>query len=213
MNIKKLLHNNEDRFIALTFDDGPSSLARVNSILNVLEEHNAKATFFLLGERINSSSRNKAVKKIYNAGHEIGNHSWSHRKLTTLSSEEQFQELEGTNIAIERIIGKGVKWFRPPGGSHDESVINHAKQLNMCSILWTIDSLDWRGENPEVLVERVISSVHNGAIILLHDHHRQNTVEALPRIITILTKLGYSLVTLSEWEEKVCDALGKKQSF
>ncbi|WP_246168564.1 polysaccharide deacetylase family protein [Wolbachia endosymbiont of Ctenocephalides felis wCfeT] len=78
----------------------------------------------------------------------------------------------------------------------------------MYSILWTVDSLDWRGDKSETLVERVVSNVHNGAIILFHDHeNKSNTVEALPYIIKILKKLGYKFVTLSEWERRVCNAV------
>jgi len=204
-NIKKLL-SNSDKFVALTFDDGPSN-NRVNDIINVLESYKAKATFFLLGERINKKT-SEIVKKIYNAGHELGNHSWSHRKLTSLSSEEQLQELEKTSTAIKNATEQDVKWFRPPYGCHDDNLIENTNRLNMYSILWTVDSLDWQGDKPEILVERVTSNVHSGAIILFHDHdNKSNTVEALPQIIKILKKLGYELVTLSEWEERVCSVV------
>ncbi|WP_341808285.1 polysaccharide deacetylase family protein [Wolbachia endosymbiont (group E) of Neria commutata] len=207
-NIKKLL-NKGDKFVALTFDDGPSS-RRVNDILNVLKKHKSKATFFVLGERINKKT-SEIVNKIHEAGHEIGNHSWSHRKLTLLPSEEQMQELEKTNIAIKNITKKDVKWFRPPYGCHDDSLIKNTNQLNMYSILWTVDSRDWQGDKPEILVERVVSNVHNGAIMLFHDHDsRSNTAQALPHIIKILKKSGYKLVTLSEWEKRVCNAIKAK---
>ncbi|APR97938.1 polysaccharide deacetylase family protein [Wolbachia endosymbiont of Folsomia candida] len=207
-NIKKLL-NKGDKFVALTFDDGPSS-RRVNDILNVLKKHKSKATFFVLGERINEKT-SEIVKEIHKAGHEIGNHSWSHRKLTLLPSEEQMQELEKTNIAIKNITKKDVKWFRPPYGCHDDNLIENTNQLNMYSILWTVDSLDWQGDKPEILVERVASNVHNGAIMLFHDHDsRSNTAQALPNIIRMLKKSGYKLVTLSEWEKMVCDAVKAK---
>jgi peptidoglycan/xylan/chitin deacetylase (PgdA/CDA1 family) len=209
-NVKKLL-NKEDKFVAITFDDGPS-YNTVNTIIDILKTHESKATFFLLGERINKKIH-ETVRKIHEAGHEIGNHSWSHKKLTSLSDNEQFQELERTNTAIKNIIQEDIKWFRPPYGCHDENVLKNVNLLNMYSILWTVDSLDWKNDKSEVLVERVISAVHNGAIILFHDHDsRANTVEALPRIITILKKSGYKLVTLSEWEKKVCSALGYKKN-
>ncbi len=204
-NIKKLL-NNDDKFVALTFDDGPSN-NRVNDIINVLESYEAKATFFMLGERINKKTH-KIVKKIHEAGHELGNHSWSHRKLTSLSSEEQLQELEKTNTAIKNAIKQDVKWFCPPYGCHDDNLIENTNKLDMHSILWTVDSLDWQGDKPETLVERVLSNVHNGAVILLHDHNNgSNTIEALPHIIKILKKLDYKFVTLSEWEERVCNTI------
>ncbi|MGL9689228.1 MAG: polysaccharide deacetylase family protein [Wolbachia sp.] len=204
-NIKKLL-NNTDKFVALTFDDGPSN-NRVNDIINVLESYKAKVTFFLLGERINKKT-SEIVKRIYNAGHELGNHSWSHRKLTSLSSEEQLQELERTSTVIKNATEKDVKWFRPPYGCYDDNLIENTNRLNIYSILWTVDSLDWQGDKPEILVERVISNVHNGAIILFHDHdNKSNTVKALPQIIEILKRLGYGPVTLSEWEERVCSVV------
>ena len=207
-NIKNLL-NKGDKFVALTFDDGPSN-SRTNSIINVLANHESKATFFLLGERVNKKTF-ESVKRILEAGHEIGNHSWSHPKLTLLSSEEQLQELEKTNTAIKNITKKDIKWFRPPYGCHDDNLIEHTNQLNMNSILWTVDSLDWQGDRPEILVERVTSNIHNGAIVLFHDHdNKSNTVEALPHIIEIIKKSGYKLVTLSEWEKKVCSAIKAK---
>ncbi|MGL9717186.1 MAG: polysaccharide deacetylase family protein [Wolbachia sp.] len=206
-NIKKLL-SDSNKFVALTFDDGPSN-NRTGDIINVLENYEAKATFFLLGERINKKT-SEVVRKIHEAGYELGSHSWSHRKLTLLTSEEQLQELEKTNVAIKNATEQDVKWFRPPYGCHDDNLIENTDQLNMYSILWTVDSLDWQGDKPEILVERVVSNVHNGAIILFHDHdNKSNTVEALPQIIKILKKSGYEFVTLSEWEERVCKARGE----
>ncbi len=112
-------------------------------------------------------------------------------------------------MVIKNAIERDVKWFRSPYGCHDDNLIKNANQLNMCSILWTVDSLDWQGDKPEILVERVVGNVHNGAIILFHDHdNKSNTVEALPQIIKILKKSGYEFVTLSEWEERVCKAKG-----
>ncbi|WP_289513433.1 polysaccharide deacetylase family protein [Wolbachia pipientis] len=207
-NIKKLL-NNGDKFVALTFDDGPSD-NRAGDIISVLENYKAKATFFLLGERINKKT-SEIVKKIYNAGHELGNHSCSHRKLTLLASEEQLQELEKTNMAIKNAAEQDVKWFRPPYGCYDDNLIENTNRLNMYSILWTVDSLDWQGDKPEILIERVVSNIHNGAIILFHDHNNKSgTVEALPQIIKILRKLGYEFVTLSEWEGRVCNIVKAK---
>lgn len=207
-NIKKLLNNN-NKFVALTFDDGPSN-NKAGDILNVLEDYKTKATFFLLGERINKKT-SEIVRKIYETGHELGNHSWSHRKLTLLTSEEQLQELEKTSIAIKNVTEQDVKWFRPPYGCHNDNVIENANRLSMYSVLWTVDSLDWQGGKPEILVERVVSNVHNGAVILFHDHNnRSNTVEALPKVIEVLKKLGYELITLSEWEERVCDVVETK---
>lgn len=204
-NVKRLL-NKDNKFIALTFDDGPSN-NKVYDIINILEERESKATFFLLGNRINGKTSN-AIREISKAGHEIGNHSWSHRKLTSLSSEEQMEELSKTNIAIKNIINKDIKWFRPPYGCHDKNLIENANQLNMYSMLWTVDSRDWQGDKPEILIERVINGIHNGAIILFHDHNnKSNTVEALPSIIKILKKSGYALVTLSEWEMRVCNVV------
>ncbi|MGL9732892.1 MAG: polysaccharide deacetylase family protein [Wolbachia sp.] len=86
------------------------------------------------------------VKRIYNAGHELGNHflvGGPHRKLTSLSSEEQLQELEKTSIAIKNAMNQNVKWFRPQYGYYDDNLIKNANRLNMYSILWTVDSLDW----------------------------------------------------------------------
>ncbi|OJH30787.1 Peptidoglycan-N-acetylglucosamine deacetylase [Wolbachia endosymbiont of Armadillidium vulgare] len=204
-NIKKLL-NNKDKFVALTFDDGPS-YNRAGDIINILESNKTKATFFVLGERINKKTY-EIVKKIHEAGHELGNHSWSHRKLTSLSSEEQLQELEKTNIAIKNVTEQSVKWFRPPYGCHNDNLIENTNRLNMYSILWTVDSLDWQGDKSEILIERIVSNAHNGAIILFHDHdNKSNTVEALPQIIEILKKSGYEFVTLSEWEERVCNVV------
>ncbi|WFW29715.1 MAG: polysaccharide deacetylase family protein [Wolbachia endosymbiont of Menacanthus eurysternus] len=207
-DIKKLLNKN-DKFVALTFDDGPSN-NKISDIFSILEKYKIKVTFFLLGKYINENT-SKILRIIHGAGHELGNHSWSHRKLIFLSRKEQLQELEKTSMKIKNITKQNVKWFRPPYGCYNDSLIENINLLDMHSILWTVDSLDWRGDEPEVLIERVVNNMHNGAIVLFHDHNnKSNTIKALPQIIKILKKLGYKFVTLSEWEDKVCDVMRTK---
>ncbi|GLC88969.1 polysaccharide deacetylase family protein [Lysinibacillus piscis] len=177
--------------VALTFDDGPD--AKVTpQILTILKKYNSKATFFMVGRNV---AKNPAlVQQIDEAGHEIGNHTWNHSKLTSLSVANVKQEIERTSNAIYEVIGQYPTVFRPPYGATDEQI---RATLVMPTILWSIDTLDWKHRNAAKILHYVQASVKDGSIILMHDIHL-STAQGLENVIIYLQKQGYELVTVSE---------------
>lgn len=180
-----------DKKIALTFDDGPHPKV-TKQILKTLEKYEAKATFFVVGQEVKEHP--EILKAVYNAGHEIGNHTFNHEKLTTLSTKEIKQQIQATDSLIKSTIGQRATVFRPPYGSYDESITD---QLSVPNVLWTIDTLDWKHRDPEKTVQAVKDRAKNGSIILMHDIH-QATADALDEVLATLQKQGYEFVTVSE---------------
>ncbi|MER2120902.1 MAG: polysaccharide deacetylase family protein [Solibacillus sp.] len=180
-----------DKKIALTFDDGPHPKV-TRQILKTLEKYDAKATFFVVGQEVKEHP--EILKAVYNAGHEIGNHTFNHEKLTTLSPEEIKQQIQSTDTLIKSTIGQRATVFRPPYGSYDETITD---QLNVPNVLWTIDTLDWKHRDPEKTVLAVKERAKDGSIILMHDIH-QATADALDEVLAPLQKQGYEFVTVSE---------------
>ncbi|MCL1701533.1 polysaccharide deacetylase family protein [Lysinibacillus sp. Bpr_S20] len=177
--------------VALTFDDGPN--AKVTpQILATLKKYDAKATFFMVGP--NASKNSAVVKQVYEAGHEIGNHTWNHPKLTALSTTTVKQEVDRTNNAIYAAIGQYPTVFRPPYGATNDKV---RSVMTIPSILWSIDTLDWKHRNADKILTYVKESVKDGSIILMHDIH-QTTANGLENVILYLKKQGYEFVTVSE---------------
>jgi len=177
--------------VALTFDDGPD--AKVTpQILTTLKKYDAKATFFMVGKNV---SRNTAiVKQVYEAGHEIGNHTSNHKKITSLSIAGVKQEVNGTSNAIYTAIGQYPTVFRPPYGATNDQV---RSIMTIPSILWSIDTLDWKHHNPDKILAYVKASVKDGSIILMHDIH-QTTANGLDNVLLYLQKQGYEFVTVSD---------------
>ncbi len=177
--------------VALTFDDGPD--AKVTpQILATLQKYDAKATFFMVGRNVPKNAT--IVKQIYDAGHEIGNHTSNHKKLTALSISGVRQEVNGTSNAIYAAIGQYPTVFRPPYGATNEQV---RSVMTIPSILWSIDTLDWKHHNPDKILAYVKASVKDGSIILMHDIH-QTTANGLDNVLLYLQKQGYEFVTASE---------------
>lgn len=177
--------------VALTFDDGPN--AKVTpQILAILKKYNVKATFFMVGK--NASSNAKIVEQVYKDGHEIGNHTWNHPKLTNLAKTSVKEEVDRTSNAIYAAIGQYPTVFRPPYGATNDQV---RSVIPMPSILWSIDTLDWKHRNADKILTYVKASVKDGSIILMHDIH-QTTANGLENVILYLQKQGYECVTVSD---------------
>lgn len=180
--------------LALTFDDGPG--AGTGRILDVLETYGAKATFFMLGEKVVKYP--ETVKKIQELGCELGNHTTTHVDLTNLSPEEIQKELGTTSKAVsEATGGHTTTVMRPPFGSLDDSVKANAGHP---VIMWSLDTLDWKTRNVQSTIDAVINSSKDGDIVLMHDIHKQS-VEAAVQLIPLLVEKGYQLVTVSEMAE------------
>ena len=151
-----------DKYIALTFDDGPSSFT--NRLLDCLEKNNAKATFFMVGKEIDSFP--DEVKRMESLGCELGNHTYSHVDLTTLSPEDMSAEIAGVDEDLVNLVGHGATVLRPPYGNINDSV---RSTVGTPMILWSIDTLDWESQDAQQITEAVMSQVQDGSIILLHD--------------------------------------------
>lgn len=180
------------KMVAITLDDGPHGV-NTQKILDILDKHNARATFFMLGQNVNSNK--EVVKDVYTRGNEIGIHTWSHPQLTKLSEESVKSEVKNTSDAIYNITGYRPTLVRPPYGAFNTTVRNALKDYSL--ILWNIDSLDWKSRDENQIVPLVMNDVEDGDIILLHDIH-STTVPAVEKIVEDLDKQGYQMVTVSE---------------
>ena len=191
-----------EKMIALTFDDGPSTYT--TQILNTLEKYGAKATFFVVGNRV--ANHSAILLRAHNLGMEIGNHSYSHPKLTTLSSSAILSQKNNTENAIKAVTGQGTKIMRPPYGSRNDTVLS---VYNMPAILWSVDTLDWKTRDTQKIVNSVMTSAKDGDIILMHDLYSA-TADAVEIIVPTLIEEGYSLVTVSQLAEAKLGGLSVK---
>lgn len=177
--------------VALTFDDGPSKYW-TEGLLDGLKERNVKATFFLIGA--SAEANPQLVERMAAEGHLIGNHTYSHVQLTTISHEAACEEIEETNEVLSKAVGEGIHYIRPPFGSWQKGLDS---LVDMQVVLWTVDPQDWKVQNTERIVENVLQKVEDGDIILLHDVY-QESVEAALQIIDELQKRGYEFVRVDE---------------
>ena len=186
----------DEKKVALSFDSAWGSDS-TRTILEILKKYNIHATFFVTGEWAENYPED--VKAIYHAGHDLGNHSESHRDMTTLSEEEQEQELMSVHRKIKEVTGVEMNLFRPPYGDYDDSVIKMATKNGYYSIQWSVDSLDWKDYGADSIVSTVLDNkeLQNGAIILCHNGAKY-TADALERLIIGLQKKGYEIVPVSE---------------
>lgn len=181
---------NTDKMIALTFDDGPGPYT--DELLEGLEKLNAKATFFLVGKRIGKYP--DTVVKMAQNGHLIGNHTYSHIKLTVLSPDEIKKEIDKTNEEIKKLTGESPQFFRPPFGAYNAVTLNYA---DMISVRWSKDTIDWKYEDEEKLYEYLIKNAGDGEIFLMHDVE-ETTVKGVLRAIETLQKHKYKFVRVDE---------------
>lgn len=181
----------EDRppMVAFTFDDGPSALY-TEKLLDGLERRGVKASFFLLGKNVEGNE--KLVKRMWKEGHLVGNHTYSHVRLSTLSEPRAREEIFKTNNQIYEITGNYPQYLRPPFGSWKK---NLEFCVEMIPVFWNIDPLDWKIQNVSAIVESVLCQVRDGAIILMHDGY-ETSVEAALEIIDRLQTDGYEFVTV-----------------
>jgi chitin deacetylase len=187
----------QEKVVALTFDDGPSS-PYTDEILTVLDKHNVKATFFVMG--IHAKSNLALLKKMVAAGHEIGNHSMYHDKESKKSTQTLMKELPEVDKIIRQSGYTGEIMFRSPFGLTSDNLRTALTELNKKNFLFDFLSQDWENLATAVIVDRVVSHAKPGHIIVLHDggKGRSHTVEATGEIIEKLKSKGYRFVTASE---------------
>lgn len=183
--------------IALTFDAGAGA-APAGAILAALAEHGVSSTFFLTGRWAEQNP--DLTRQIHAAGHELGNHSYTHPDFRTLSNEQITQEIISTERLIERLTGASTRpWFRFPYGARDARTRAAVAALGYTSVFWSLDTLDSVGapKSPQFLFDRVVGNAGNGAIVLAHVGS-EPTAAALPRILAALRERGFRLVTVSQ---------------
>ncbi len=183
-----------EKKVALTFDAAWGS-DKTLDIVNTLKNENLTATFFLVG--FWTEANKEKVKQIDEAGFDIGTHSNTHPKMSTLSKSQIESELKISMKLISDITGKPVEFFRPPFGDYNDTLVSTATSLGLKTIQWDVDTLDWKGLSASEILSRVKSNVKNGSIILCHNNS-DHIVEALPLIISFLKGEGYKIVKLSE---------------
>lgn len=182
--------NNSDKLIALTFDDGPNY--NTNKVLDVLAKYNVKATFFVLGSKVMNNK--KILKREYDSGMEIGNHTFNHLLLTKYKENVIKDEIDNTSSVIFEVTGRYPKLLRPSYGAYNNTI---KKIGDMPIIIWDIDTLDWKYHNSKRIASMVINKVKDGDIILMHDIYSA-TANSLNIIIPELQNRGYTFVTVPE---------------
>ena len=194
-----------EKTVALTFDDGPAS--QTPELLDMLKVKGVKVTFFVIGS--SAKGRPQWLRRAFDEGHTIGNHTWDHPYLTKLASPDAWkQELDSTGAQVAKVIGKTPRLFRPPYGFMVPYQIEDLKTRGMKGIAWSVASDDWfhtaklgEAEAVEATVNQIMAYVHPGAIILMHDgggKTRRPSMLAAARVIDLLTAQGYRFVTVDQ---------------
>ncbi len=175
--------------IALTFDDGPDP-ARTPALLDALRELDVKATFFVVGDRVDANPA--LCARIAGEGHEVGNHTYSHRYLPLAPAKSVERELR----AIADATGHVPTLARPPYGGRSPWTVRAFAKLAKRLVLWDVNSFDWKGRPPAEVAERVLDRVQPGSIVLFHDTHAERTIETLRLVVPALRARGFALVTV-----------------
>jgi peptidoglycan/xylan/chitin deacetylase (PgdA/CDA1 family) len=183
--------------IALTFDDGPHP-KKTPEILDILKQNSIPATFFVVGE--NAAENEEIVERIYREGHEIGNHTLTHKYLHDASIGVVEREIDLCDHVIFNHSEYNSIVFRPPGGLYDADLTTVCSKRGYSVVLWSIDTRDWAGTSALDICKEIYNNVEDGSIILMHDYvcGESHTAEALRIVIPELKKLGYRFVTVSE---------------
>lgn len=183
-----------EKSVALTFDAAWGA-DKTEGIVNILNENQARGTFFLVGFWIEKYS--DKVTFLHENNIEIGNHSNNHLHMSGLSETQLGKEINTVNDRIKSIIGVSPRFFRAPFGEYNDLLVNFNESIGMQTIQWDVDSLDWKGLSASEIQSRVLNKVKNGSIVLFHNNS-DYILEALPGILTELKTKGYTMVTLSE---------------
>jgi|TARA_B110000908_G_scaffold4774_1_gene6233 peptidoglycan/xylan/chitin deacetylase (PgdA/CDA1 family) len=182
-------------YIAMTFDDGPHP-QNTPRLLDMLRERNIKATFYVIGRSVNLYPH--IVRRIVAEGHEVGNHTWTHRKLTALSDASVRVEMNRTRDAIVAACGVQPRTMRPPYGALRQNQRAWIyKEYGYPTILWNVDPEDWKRPGLSVVTSRIVNGTRNGSIVLAHDLHKP-TVDAMPATLDGLLRRGFKFVTVSQ---------------
>ena len=194
------------RQLALTYDDGPNDPHTLR-ILEVLAQHNVKATFFLIGRYV--KQRPDIVRELVRAGQVVGNHTFSHPNLIFASARQTRTELQDCDQALADAVGEHSRLFRPPFGGRRPSTLKVARALGLEPVMWNVTGWDWKGKPAEFVEGKVLQQIRGGDVLLLHDgdHEafgadRSQTVIATDRLIARYKNEGYEFVTIPEMMRK-----------
>lgn len=183
----------ESKVIALTFDAAWGA-DKTQGIIDILNSHDAKGTFFLVGFWIDKYE--EETKAIANAGFDIGNHSRNHLNMPKLAEEEIKNEILYVNDRVKDLTGKAPKYFRAPFGDYNNKLMTSLESLGMIGVQWSIDSLDWKGLSAKQIYDRVVPKAKSGDIVLFHNNS-DHVLDALPMVLTALKERGFEFVTIS----------------
>lgn len=183
------------KVVYLTFDDGPTA-AHTKRILDLLDEHDAKATFFQVGENV--TAHPGLTRAVAERGHALGNHTWTHRDMRKLGPGRLRHQISRTSAALREITGTPITCLRPPYGAVNARVRSTVRREGLALKLWDVDPRDWKRPGAAAIARRVISKADPGDVVLLHDGggNRAQSVRALQRILLSLGKQGYRFETL-----------------
>lgn len=184
--------NKQSNYVSLMFNVywGDEYL---DSILEVLDSHSAKVTFFVGGSWADDNK--EYLVKFIDKGHEIGNHGYFHKNQSSLSYEKNYEEINATNKIVEQLIGYKIRLFAPPSGDYSKLTIDAANKLNMATIMWSIDTIDWRDKDAKI-VENRANKAKGGDLVLMHP--TKHTLNALDDILKNYEKRDLKVVTVSE---------------
>jgi probable sporulation protein (polysaccharide deacetylase family) len=163
-------------------------------MLAALKKHQVKASFFLEGRWVKNNP--DLAKMIVSAGHEVGNHSYTHPDMKRITAAQTREQLLKTNEVIEAATGNKTIWFAPPSGSYRDETIKIAAEFKMKTVMWTVDTIDWQKPTPDQLINRVISKIDNGFMVLMHP--TAPTAKSLDRLITLIEDKGLKIGTVSD---------------
>lgn len=187
----------EKKVVALTFDDGPQA-THTEKVLNLLDQYDAKGTFFIVGQQ--AEKYPQIVRRMYETGHEIANHTYTHPY--SKSVPKVMKEVKKTNETLYSITGFWPQLFRPVEGYYTEELVTEVAREGYKLVMWSwhLDTEDWKNPGVDRIVDTVLTGVEQGDVVLFHDGggNREQTVQALEKILPELKKQGYRFVTISE---------------
>lgn len=190
------------RQLALTFDDGPNDPHTLR-LLDVLEKHGVKATFFMIGRHV--ALRPKVAEAVARAGHVIGNHTFTHPNLIFCSRAQLQLQIAECERALDDAVGPHSRLFRPPHGGRRPDVLTTVRRLGFVPIMWSATGYDWSAKHDQEIVDNVLRQLHGGDVLLLHDGghldmgiDRSATIAATDRLIQRYRDAGYQFVTVEE---------------
>ncbi len=183
--------SHHEKTLLLTFDDGPHPASTLR-LLKILADEHVPATFFVIGKMVEKHP--DLLRAIQRAGQTIANHTFSHVTLTKLPFDEQRTEMRANNAIVEKITGERMRFFRPPGGDHDEQTLHAARAEGLVTVLWTDDPGDFANPGDTIVLDRTLKRLSNGGVILLHDGS-PNTLDTLRELIHEARARGFGFTT------------------